>query len=95
MPFDEVQWSPTIQVLDLGEVVWTVKSAAGPQARVVADGVAFAPHLPIDVSAWGVDWCVIPPSMRPQRRTEHQPGASLRLCLCDMLSSTVSRCSDG
>ena len=24
--------------------------------RIVADGVAYAPHLPIDVKAWGVDW---------------------------------------
>ena len=22
----------------------------------MADGVAYAPHLPIDVKAWGVDW---------------------------------------
>ena len=28
----------------------------GSRARVVADGVAYAPHLPIDVKAWGVDW---------------------------------------
>ena len=30
--------------------------SAGSQVRVVADGVAYAPHLPIDVKAWGVDW---------------------------------------
>lgn len=29
-----------------------------PQCRVVADGVAYAPHLPMDVRAWGVDWYV-------------------------------------
>lgn len=28
-------------------------------ARVVADGVAYAPHLPVDVGAWGVDWYAI------------------------------------
>jgi len=27
-------------------------------ARVVADGVAYAPHRAIDVDAWGVDWYV-------------------------------------
>jgi cysteine desulfurase family protein (TIGR01976 family) len=27
-------------------------------ARVVADGVAYAPHRAIDVAAWGVDWYV-------------------------------------
>lgn len=42
--------------MDLAEVVRLVK-AASPEARVVADGVAYAPHLPIDVKAWGVDWC--------------------------------------
>lgn len=47
------------QVVDLAEVVRLVKQEAGPQARVVADGVAFAPHLPMDVSAWGVDWCAL------------------------------------
>jgi len=45
------------QVLDLASVVKIVKDAA-PEARVVADGVAYAPHLPVDVAAWGVDWLV-------------------------------------
>lgn len=27
-------------------------------ARVVLDSVAYAPHLPLDVKAWGVDWAV-------------------------------------
>ena len=44
------------QALDLAEVVRLVKEKS-PEARVVADGVAFAPHLPVDVAAWGVDWC--------------------------------------
>ena len=48
---------PCHQVLDLEAAVRIVKDAA-PEARVVADGVAFAPHLPVDVAAWGVDWCV-------------------------------------
>ena len=42
-------------MIDLAEVVALVK-AASPGARVVADGVAYAPHLPIDVQAWAVDW---------------------------------------
>lgn len=29
---------------------------AGKETRIVVDGVAYAPHLPIDVKAWGVDW---------------------------------------
>lgn len=33
-----------------------LRPTAGSRARVVADGVAYAPHLPIDVKAWGVDW---------------------------------------
>ena len=28
----------------------------GGTTRVVADGVAYAPHLPMDMKAWGVDW---------------------------------------
>jgi cysteine desulfurase family protein (TIGR01976 family) len=28
-------------------------------ARVVLDGVAYAPHLPMDMAAWGVDWYVM------------------------------------
>ncbi len=30
--------------------------SAGGETRVVVDGVAYAPHLPIDVKGWGVDW---------------------------------------
>lgn len=45
------------EVLDVAAVVAAVRRCA-PRARVVVDGVAYAPHLPIDVSAWGVDWCV-------------------------------------
>lgn len=41
--------------MDLAEVVRAVK-AISPKARVIADGVAYAPHLPIDVQKWGVDW---------------------------------------
>ncbi len=40
----------------MAAAVRIVKDAA-PEARVVADGVAYAPHLPVDVAAWGVDWC--------------------------------------
>lgn len=42
-------------VVDVAEIC-RVAHAAG--ARVVADGVAYAPHRPIDVAAWGVDWYV-------------------------------------
>ncbi|MBK8164877.1 MAG: aminotransferase class V-fold PLP-dependent enzyme [bacterium] len=42
-------------VVDLPAVV-ALAHAAG--ARVVADGVAYAPHRAIDVDAWDVDWYV-------------------------------------
>ncbi|MFO7608773.1 MAG: aminotransferase class V-fold PLP-dependent enzyme [Candidatus Krumholzibacteriia bacterium] len=42
-------------IVDLPEVV---RMAHGAGARVVADGVAYAPHRAIDVDAWGVDWYV-------------------------------------
>jgi cysteine desulfurase family protein (TIGR01976 family) len=42
-------------VVDLPAIV-AMAHAAG--ARVVADGVAFAPHRAIDVDAWDVDWYV-------------------------------------
>jgi cysteine desulfurase family protein (TIGR01976 family) len=42
-------------IVDLAEVT-RLAHAAG--ARVVADGVAFAPHRAIDVQAWDVDWYV-------------------------------------
>ena len=42
-------------IVDL-KAVTELAHAAG--ARVVADGVAFAPHRAIDVQAWDVDWYV-------------------------------------
>ena len=30
--------------------------SAGGETRIVVDGVAYAPHLAIDVKGWGVDW---------------------------------------
>ena len=42
-------------VLDLGPVVALARSVG---ARVLVDGVAYAPHRAIDVTAWGVDWYV-------------------------------------
>ena len=42
-------------IVDLPEIV---RLAHGVGARVVADGVAYAPHRAIDVDAWGVDWYV-------------------------------------
>jgi len=44
-------------VADLAAIVRRVKSIA-PNARVVADGVAYVPHRAVDVEAWGVDWYV-------------------------------------
>lgn len=43
------------EVVDLQAVV-ALAHAAG--ARVVADGVAYAPHRAVDVDAWDVDWYV-------------------------------------
>jgi cysteine desulfurase family protein (TIGR01976 family) len=40
-------------VLDLAAVC---RAAHAVGARVVADGVAYAPHRAVDVSAWDVDW---------------------------------------
>jgi len=42
-------------VTDVAEVA---RRAHRVGARVVVDGVAFAPHRPIDVAAWNVDWYV-------------------------------------
>lgn len=42
-------------VADVAEVA---RRAHRVGARVVVDGVAFAPHRPIDVTAWDVDWYV-------------------------------------
>ena len=36
-----------------------IKLAHSVGARVVLDGVAYAPHLPVDVAALGVDWYVM------------------------------------
>lgn len=47
------------EILDLERVVKTVKEKVGSQGvRIVADGVAYAPHRAVDVSKWGVDWYV-------------------------------------
>lgn len=40
------------------DVAATVALAHRVGARVVLDSVAYAPHAPLDVRAWGVDWCV-------------------------------------
>jgi len=48
-------------VLDAAALVATVRAGpCGGRARVALDGVAYAPHLPVDVAAWGVDWCAAP-----------------------------------
>ncbi|KAJ7280521.1 hypothetical protein O6H91_Y370100 [Diphasiastrum complanatum] len=47
------------EVLDLEKVVRYVKERVGcSKVRVVADGVAYAPHRALDVAKWGVDWYV-------------------------------------
>lgn len=40
-------------ILDVSEITRIVHEAG---AKVVVDGVAYAPHRPIDVAAWEVDW---------------------------------------
>lgn len=40
------------------DVLPCVRAAQAAGARVVVDGVAFAPHLPMRVAEWGVDWYV-------------------------------------
>ncbi|KAG2451392.1 hypothetical protein HYH02_003993 [Chlamydomonas schloesseri] len=47
-------------VLDLPAVVRLVRQRA-PQAQVVVDGVAYAPHRAMDVSGWDVDWYLYSP----------------------------------
>lgn len=42
-------------VVDIAEVARRAKAVG---ARTIVDGVAFAPHRAIDVSAWGCDWYV-------------------------------------
>ena len=41
------------EIIDLPEIV---RRSHAVGAKVVADGVAYAPHRAIDVAAWGVDW---------------------------------------
>lgn len=45
------------EVVDVAAVAAAVRAAA-PRARVVADGVAFAPHRAMRCAAWGVDFYV-------------------------------------
>ena len=45
------------EILDVKGVVSMVTERTGEfPAKVVVDGVAYAPHLAIDVADWGVDW---------------------------------------
>jgi len=41
------------EIVDIGAITGLAHQAG---ARVVADGVAFAPHRVMDVAGWGVDW---------------------------------------
>lgn len=46
------------EVLDVPALVALVRERSEGRARVIVDGVAFAPHRAMDVAAWGVDWYV-------------------------------------
>lgn len=47
------------EILDLETMVKFVRQQMGSnRARVIVDGVSFAPHRAIDVAKWGVDWYV-------------------------------------
>ncbi|CAM6105255.1 unnamed protein product [Calypogeia fissa] len=47
------------EILDVGKIVKVVKSRIYEHSvRVVADGVAYAPHRAVDVAKWGIDWYV-------------------------------------
>lgn len=47
------------EILDVPRLVSLVSDICGPNScRIIVDGVAFTPHLPIDVAAWNVDWYV-------------------------------------
>lgn len=41
---------------DIEDVAEIARRAHAAGARIVVDGVAYAPHRAIDVDAWGVDW---------------------------------------
>jgi selenocysteine lyase/cysteine desulfurase len=46
------------EVVDVKALVDIVRAGpAGAQTRIAVDGVAYAPHLAMDVASWGVDWC--------------------------------------
>ena len=46
------------EIIDLPTIVKLVRSRAARDCQIVVDGVAYAPHRPIKVSEWGVDWYV-------------------------------------
>ena len=46
------------EIIDLPTIVKLVRSKASRDCQIVVDGVAYAPHRPIKVSEWGVDWYV-------------------------------------
>ena len=43
---------------DVADVVSITRMAHDAGARVVVDGVAYAPHRPLETASWGVDWYV-------------------------------------
>ena len=44
------------EVMDVGAIQKAVRELSS--AHLVVDGVAYAPHLPMDVTGWDVDWYV-------------------------------------
>ncbi len=44
---------------DIADVAAATRITHAAGARVVVDGVAYAPHRAVDVAAWGVDWYAV------------------------------------
>ena len=71
--------------MDLAAAVRIVKDAS-PEARIVADGVAYAPHLPVDVAASEVDWWAHPRMAAAESALLRAPAA-----LCDNITISPYR----
>ena len=46
---------PALQIADVPKIVATIREWA-PRAKIVVDGVAYAPHRAIDVQVGGLTW---------------------------------------
>ena len=49
------------EIIDLPRIVELIRSRAARDCQIIVDGVAFAPHRPIEVDKWGVDWYAFSP----------------------------------